>query len=82
MLTSIAALFFCAYEVAKCRTREAGASPWFSSMVAASVGELAACVIRVPCETIKQRAQNQPHLGVGRILVETLRSEVCLLTTY
>lgn len=45
-------------------------------MIAACVGELVACVIRVPCETIKQRAQAQPHLGIVGVFSNSLRSEV------
>ncbi|VDL54625.1 unnamed protein product [Hymenolepis diminuta] len=70
-----AALFFCAYEVTKNRTTSEGILPWFSSMMAACVGELVACVIRVPCETIKQRAQAQPHLGIAGVFSDSLRSE-------
>ncbi|KAM3175812.1 hypothetical protein ACTXT7_007794 [Hymenolepis weldensis] len=70
-----AALFFCAYEVTKNRTTSEGIFPWFSSMMAACIGELVACVIRVPCETIKQRAQAQPHLGIVDVFSNSVRSE-------
>ncbi|VDK31942.1 unnamed protein product [Taenia asiatica] len=69
-----AALFFCAYEMTRNRTAEI-APPWLSAMLAASLGEMVACVIRVPCETVKQRAQSQPHLSFGRILSDTLQTE-------
>ncbi|VDL90353.1 unnamed protein product [Schistocephalus solidus] len=32
-----------------------------------------ACIIRVPCETIKQRAQSRPLVGVQAVLSEALR---------
>uniref|UniRef100_A0A5K3F7M8 S-adenosylmethionine mitochondrial carrier protein n=1 Tax=Mesocestoides corti TaxID=53468 RepID=A0A5K3F7M8_MESCO len=70
-----AALFFLGYEATRNKATQVGASPWLSSMVAASVGELVACVVRVPCETIKQRAQNKPHVTIGAILSDTIRSE-------
>ncbi|VDM30263.1 unnamed protein product [Hydatigera taeniaeformis] len=60
-----AALFFCAYEMTRNRTSGV-APPWLSSMLAASLGEMVACIVRVPCETVKQRAQNQPHLSFSR----------------
>ncbi|KAL5110509.1 S-adenosylmethionine mitochondrial carrier protein [Taenia crassiceps] len=69
-----AALFFCAYEMTRNRTAEV-APPWLSTMLAASLGEMVACIIRVPCETVKQRAQGQPHLDFGRVLSNTLRTE-------
>ena len=54
-----AALFFCTYEMSKSTL-----SPLFSHssqpvvhMIAASAGEIAACLIRVPVEIIKQRRQ-------------------------
>ncbi|KAM7537997.1 hypothetical protein Aperf_G00000059628 [Anoplocephala perfoliata] len=70
-----AALFFCAYEMAKGQKASERPSQWFRVMVAACVGELVACVLRVPCETIKQRAQAQPNLGIATILSHTIRDE-------
>ncbi|KAI4154242.1 MAG: hypothetical protein LQ341_000391 [Variospora aurantia] len=60
-----AALFFVTYEGIKSHLRAFGernvtAVAWgepVEHMVAASVGEVAACVVRVPTEVIKQRAQ-------------------------
>lgn len=68
-----AALFFCTYETAKtacadARRRIAGgsadphASP-LDHMAAASLGEVAACAVRVPTEVVKQRAQAGQHGG-------------------
>jgi solute carrier family 25 S-adenosylmethionine transporter 26 len=64
-----AALFFCTYEYTKSflstrrATREASsgnAAKWAAPaehMIAASLGEVAACAVRVPTEVVKQRAQ-------------------------
>lgn len=64
-----AALFFCTYETTKAafaRRRDVldsnipgdrGNSRAIEHMVAASLGEVAACSIRVPTEVVKQRAQ-------------------------
>jgi solute carrier family 25 S-adenosylmethionine transporter 26 len=64
-----AALFFCTYEYTKSflaagrRAKEVIGGPggeWtapIEHMVAASLGEVAACAVRVPTEVVKQRAQ-------------------------
>lgn len=63
-----AALFFISYEWLKAAQKHAGegdhAGPLFGAwsepvghMIAASVGEVMACAIRVPTEVVKQRAQ-------------------------
>lgn len=68
-----AALFFCTYEYSKSflsARRHAnlangrGSSDWaapIEHMVAASLGEVAACAVRVPTEVVKQRAQAGQH---------------------
>lgn len=55
-----AALFFVTYEHVKAslgHEQKTGAAAALTHMVAASVGEIAACSVRVPTEVIKQRAQ-------------------------
>ncbi|XP_039628126.1 S-adenosylmethionine mitochondrial carrier protein isoform X4 [Polypterus senegalus] len=44
-------------------------------MVSASLGEMVACVIRVPTEVVKQRTQASPSTSTYRILLLTLREE-------
>jgi solute carrier family 25 S-adenosylmethionine transporter 26 len=69
-----AALFFCTYEYSKSflsarrhaqEVREGGlVRDWeapIEHMVAASLGEVAACAVRVPTEVVKQRAQAGQH---------------------
>ncbi|KAK0613902.1 mitochondrial carrier domain-containing protein [Immersiella caudata] len=62
-----AAFFFCTYEATKTALlarRPAGAeSTAAEHMVAASLGEIAACAVRVPTEVVKQRAQAGQHGG-------------------
>ncbi|GAB1313384.1 S-adenosylmethionine transporter [Madurella fahalii] len=65
-----AAFFFCTYEATKGFLGGAGrpaSSDWTSHaathMVAASLGEIAACAVRVPTEVVKQRAQAGQHGG-------------------
>jgi solute carrier family 25 S-adenosylmethionine transporter 26 len=57
-----AALFFVSYEAVKRRLggEAAGAK---THMLAASVGEVAACMVRVPTEVVKQRAQAGQFAG-------------------
>ncbi|KAL8761969.1 MAG: hypothetical protein Q9184_001955 [Pyrenodesmia sp. 2 TL-2023] len=78
-----AALFFVTYEGIKSRlrsTREstAGMSEPVEHMVAASVGEVAACAVRVPTEVIKQRAQaaQQPSSMAALRFILTQRRKV------
>ncbi|KAK7735255.1 S-adenosylmethionine transporter [Cytospora paraplurivora] len=69
-----AAFFFCTYENAKTALAEArrgaggggagaGAGAAVDHMLAASLGEVAACAVRVPTEVVKQRAQAGQHGG-------------------
>ncbi|CCX29783.1 mitochondrial carrier domain-containing protein [Pyronema domesticum] len=52
-----AALFFVTYEHVKSTVSPNGQPGAFAHMLAASLGEIAACSIRVPTEVVKQRAQ-------------------------
>ncbi|OCT85955.1 hypothetical protein XELAEV_18024126mg [Xenopus laevis] len=71
-----AAAFFVTYESAK---RFLGSDSSYLSpiihMAAASLGELVACLIRVPSEVIKQRAQVSPSSTTYQMLSVTLREE-------
>eukprot|EP00397_Hematodinium_sp_SG-2012_P034810 GEMP01037372.1.p1 GENE.GEMP01037372.1~~GEMP01037372.1.p1 ORF type:complete len:269 (+),score=52.01 GEMP01037372.1:95-901(+) len=65
-----AALFFSAYEGMKPVTRSAFGDNWFSHASAASVGEVIACLVRVPVEVVKQRMQ----AGQYKTLPEGIRA--------
>ncbi|NXA37775.1 SAMC protein, partial [Eudromia elegans] len=72
-----AAAFFVTYEYVKSvlhRDSASYLSP-VTHMVAASFGEVVACLIRVPSEVIKQRAQVSPSSSTFRILSQTLYHE-------
>jgi solute carrier family 25 S-adenosylmethionine transporter 26 len=68
-----AALFFCTYEYSKSflsarrqakEVTEGQVGEWIvpiEQMMAASLGEVAACAVRVPTEVVKQRAQAGQH---------------------
>ncbi|KAK1830720.1 mitochondrial carrier domain-containing protein [Podospora conica] len=58
-----AALFFVTYEHIKSAPWTSTLSPTATHMLAASLGEIAACAVRVPTEVIKQRAQAGQHGG-------------------
>ena len=59
-----AASFFCTYEAVKAALgSEVAGSPALAHMIAGSLGEVAACSVRVPTEVVKQRAQAGLHGG-------------------
>ncbi|XP_014107157.1 S-adenosylmethionine mitochondrial carrier protein isoform X3 [Parus major] len=73
-----AAAFFITYENVK-SVLPHGSSSYLSPathMVAASLGEVVACLIRVPSEVVKQRAQVSPSSSTLRILSHTLYHEI------
>lgn len=57
-----AAFFFSTYEAAKSLLPTPADAPQ-THMLAASLGEVAACAVRVPTEVVKQRAQAGQHGG-------------------
>ncbi|KAK3117021.1 hypothetical protein LTR53_002042 [Teratosphaeriaceae sp. CCFEE 6253] len=67
-----AALFFVTYEGVKAHfgTADVGAG---THMLAASLGEVAACAVRVPTEVVKQRAQAGQHASSREALASILR---------
>uniref|UniRef100_A0A8C3RM31 Mitochondrial S-adenosylmethionine carrier protein n=1 Tax=Chelydra serpentina TaxID=8475 RepID=A0A8C3RM31_CHESE len=73
-----AAAFFVTYEYVKCML--ATATPPYlrpvTHMAAASFGEVVACLIRVPSEVVKQRAQVSPSSSTFRVLSNTLYQEI------
>ncbi|NXE89755.1 SAMC protein, partial [Menura novaehollandiae] len=72
-----AAAFFITYENVK-SVLPHGSSSYLAPathMVAASLGEVVACLIRVPSEVVKQRAQVSPSSSTLRILSHTLYHE-------
>ncbi|XP_048739783.1 mitochondrial S-adenosylmethionine carrier protein-like [Ostrea edulis] len=71
-----AGFFFCAYEGVKVLGDEYLQQVWdpVLHMTAASVGETTACLVRVPVEVVKQRAQ-ATQFSSSEILRETLRTE-------
>ncbi|ESO82541.1 hypothetical protein LOTGIDRAFT_169864 [Lottia gigantea] len=72
-----AALFFCTYESTK-HIMKSFVKPEYetiSHMTGASIGELAACLLRVPVEVVKQRAQTTHATSSIQALRNTLASE-------
>lgn len=75
-----AAAFFVTYEYTKSLLGSGGllAAPHLAPvthMLAASLGEVVACLIRVPTEVVKQRTQASPASSTYHILLRTLRQE-------
>ncbi|XP_061584290.1 mitochondrial S-adenosylmethionine carrier protein, partial [Cololabis saira] len=75
-----AAAFFATYECTKSLLGTGGAlaAPHMAPvthMVAASLGETVACLIRVPTEVVKQRTQACPSSSTYNMLLATLREE-------
>uniref|UniRef100_A0A1A8KZY7 Mitochondrial S-adenosylmethionine carrier protein n=2 Tax=Nothobranchius TaxID=28779 RepID=A0A1A8KZY7_9TELE len=75
-----AAAFFVTYECTKSLLGAGGAlaAPHVApvtNMLAASLGEIVACLIRVPTEVVKQRTQACPSSTTYNILLTTLREE-------
>ncbi|XP_056293443.1 mitochondrial S-adenosylmethionine carrier protein isoform X4 [Pseudoliparis swirei] len=72
-----AAAFFVTYECTKSLLGAGGAghvAP-VTHMLAASLGEVVACLIRVPTEVVKQRTQAAPSSSTRRMLLATLTEE-------
>ncbi|TWU75648.1 S-adenosylmethionine transporter [Metarhizium rileyi] len=70
-----AAFFFCTYETTKQFLRAHTAVPEVvTQMAAASLGEVAACAVRVPTEVVKQRAQAGLHGGSSRAALGAILS--------
>ncbi|TDZ32746.1 putative mitochondrial carrier [Colletotrichum sidae] len=80
-----AAFFFCTYEASKsviaARLASSSSSEkpvWadpLSHMLAASLGEIAACAVRVPTEVVKQRAQAGQHGGSSAAALRSILSQ-------
>uniref|UniRef100_A0A3P9IXY6 Mitochondrial S-adenosylmethionine carrier protein n=1 Tax=Oryzias latipes TaxID=8090 RepID=A0A3P9IXY6_ORYLA len=75
-----AAAFFVTYECAKSLLGAGGApaapqAAPVTHMLAASLGEVVACLIRVPAEVVKQRTQASPSSSTYSTLLATLREE-------
>ncbi|KAK7102605.1 mitochondrial S-adenosylmethionine carrier protein-like [Littorina saxatilis] len=71
------AVFFCSYETTKSMFSNATNGRWapVGHMTAASIGEMIACLLRVPTEVVKQRAQAAPHLSSLTVFRTTVASE-------
>jgi len=77
-----AALFFSTYETMKplihqtvYGTSSASGTGPISHMLAASCGEVAACLVRVPTEIVKQRMQVGMHNSIGTCLRDILAND-------
>ncbi|GMR42038.1 hypothetical protein PMAYCL1PPCAC_12233, partial [Pristionchus mayeri] len=67
-----AAIFFCTYQTAN---KLIGRHDALSHALAAGIGEILACTVRVPTELVKQRAQADSSRRISTIFREILRSD-------
>ena len=67
------ATFFLSYEFVRANTGRYSDMKLATNMVAASVGEVVSCLVRVPCELIKQRVQANPQHTSWEVLRTILR---------
>lgn len=70
-----AALFFCTYEMIKAVMADNRLNGSISHMTAASCGEVMACLVRVPTEVVKQRAQAFPNRRVMYVARKILANQ-------
>ncbi len=69
------ALFFSSYEAVKQLLLPFSPHPSLAHMTAASFAELVACLVRVPTEVCKQRAQASPNRRLHFIVAQVMHSE-------
>lgn len=74
-----AALFFASYDMSKTQLFQSSwsrsVSPTAIHVVAASIGEVAACLVRVPTEMIKQRLQTGVHRTTTHAIQSLVRAQ-------
>uniref|UniRef100_A0A5S6QHD2 S-adenosylmethionine mitochondrial carrier protein n=1 Tax=Trichuris muris TaxID=70415 RepID=A0A5S6QHD2_TRIMR len=66
------ALFFLTYEFCKSNSLDWTPSQSVAHMLAASCGEAIACLVRVPTEVVKQRAQANAALSLRKVVAKLL----------
>ncbi|XP_065066675.1 mitochondrial S-adenosylmethionine carrier protein-like [Rhopilema esculentum] len=69
------AVFFCGYEFSKSTLHPILNRPTIVYMISASIGEMCGCLIRVPTEVVKQRAQANKNLNSYSSFLFTIREE-------
>ncbi|PFH60308.1 hypothetical protein XA68_11154 [Ophiocordyceps unilateralis] len=77
-----AAFFFCTYEAAKEQLADVVPEPVVAHVLAASLGEVAACAVRVPTEVVKQRAQAGLHGGSSAAALRAVLASGSLSTVW
>ena len=72
-----AAIFFATYETTKSLlgAHASESQQVYCHMIAACAGEVAGCLVRVPTEVVKQRAQTMPGVATYSVFTQTLKSE-------
>lgn len=73
-LAPSAALFFVTYDGLKAYTKDKVSTPAVSHVLSASAGEVAACLVRVPAEIVKQRTQAGMGLSLWANFMHLVRN--------
>jgi hypothetical protein len=51
-------------------------TPTLSQIIAANLGEVAACFLRVPVDVIKQIAQSKPNMSTYNVFKHVIKNDV------
>ena len=71
------ALFFTVYDTVKVKLEsKSNTNQITNQIIAANLGEVSACLIRVPVDVVKQKAQSQPNLTTLSVFKHIIKTEV------
>ena len=75
------ALFFIIYDNVKAKLEQNSNlnNPIYNQIIAANLGEISACLIRVPVDVVKQKSQSQLSISTLNVFKNILRTEVSCL---
>ncbi len=74
------ALFFTVYDAVKVKLEKTNSktNQITNQIIAANLGEVSACLIRVPVDVVKQKSQAQPSLTTLTVFKHIMHTEVDL----
>lgn len=78
------ALFFLIYDNVKVKLEQNSNlnNPIYNQIIAANLGEISACLIRVPVDVVKQKSQSQLSISTLNVFKNILRTEVSFLKKF
>ena len=73
------ALFFTVYDSVKVKLEKSNSNTnqITNQIIAANLGEVSACLIRVPVDVVKQKSQAQLNLTTLTVFKHIMHTEVC-----